>query len=72
MKGKPYFITILLCCAACYVLFPDTTNATRGVVAIPIKAKSGTVVGIYDESHALVIGVSDYTDGGFGPLTPHH
>ena len=63
MKGKTNFITILLFCVACYGLLPDTANASRGIVTIPIKDKNGIEVGMYDESHALVIGVSDYTGG---------
>jgi formylglycine-generating enzyme required for sulfatase activity len=63
MKGKANFIKILLFCVACYCLLPDTASATRGIVTIPIKDKNGTEVGIYDESHALVIGGSDYTGG---------
>ena len=63
MKGKANFILILLCCAACYGLFPDTASASRGIVNIPIIDKNGTEVGMYDESHALVIGGSDYTGG---------
>jgi hypothetical protein len=63
MKGKANFISILLFCMACYVLLPDTASAERGIVTIPIKDKNGTEVGMYDESHALVIGVSDYTGG---------
>lgn len=35
----------------------------RGIVPVPIKDKSGNQVGLYKESHALVIGVSDYTEG---------
>jgi hypothetical protein len=64
MKSKAYFIAILLCCAACYGLLPEIANAaTRGLVTIPIKAENGTAVVMYDESHALVIGESDYTGG---------
>jgi hypothetical protein len=63
MKGKANFIITLLFCTACYGLLPDTASATRGIVTIPIKDKNGTKVGMYDESHALVIGVSDYTGG---------
>jgi hypothetical protein len=64
MKGKANFITILLFCAACYGILPDTTNAILlEIQPIAIKDKNGKVLGIYDESHALVIGVSDYTDG---------
>ena len=64
MKSKAYFIAILLCCAACYGLLPEIANAaTRGLVTIPIKAENGTAVVMYDESHALVIGESDYSGG---------
>ena len=63
MKNKANFISILLFCMTCYVLLPDTVSAERGLVTIPIKDKNGTEVVMYDESHALVIGVSDYTGG---------
>ncbi len=63
MKGKANFIITLLFCTACYGFLPDTASATRGIVTIPIKDKNGTEVVMYDESHALVIGVSDYTGG---------
>ena len=36
---------------------------TRGIRKVEIRAKSGKTVGLYEESHALVIGVSDYTAG---------
>jgi hypothetical protein len=63
MKGKANFFVIFLCCAACYGLFPDIGSASRGIVNIPIIDKNGTEVGMYDESHALVTGGSDYTGG---------
>ena len=63
MKGKAHFIVILLCCVVNYGLFPDTASADRGIVDIPIKAANGTEVVMYNESHALVIGGSDYTGG---------
>ena len=64
MNCKANFINILLFCAVCYCLFPDATNATLlEIQPISIKDISGTEVGIYDESHALVIGGSDYTGG---------
>ena len=40
-----------------------TFAAERGIKRIEIKTKSGETVGLYEESHALVIGVSDYTAG---------
>jgi len=40
-------------------LFPSQ----RGVSRVEIKTSSGETVGLYEESHALVIGVSDYTNG---------
>jgi len=38
-------------------------SAGRGVVPIPITDKSGAQVGLYKESHALLIGITDYTKG---------
>jgi hypothetical protein len=36
---------------------------TRGIKRMEIKTKAGETVGLYSESHALVIGVSNYTNG---------
>ena len=36
---------------------------TRGVKRVKIKTQAGESVGLYEESHALVIGVSEYTNG---------
>ena len=35
----------------------------RGISRVEIKTQAGETVGLYEESHALVIGVSDYTNG---------
>jgi formylglycine-generating enzyme required for sulfatase activity len=35
----------------------------RGIIPVQIKSQSGQEVFLYNESHALVIGVSDYTGG---------
>ena len=35
----------------------------RGIVPVPIKDKSGNQVLLYQESHALLVGVSEYTGG---------
>ena len=37
--------------------------AQRGVKRVVIKTQAGETVGLYEENHALVIGVSDYTAG---------
>ena len=37
--------------------------AQRGVKRVVIKTQAGKTVGLYEENHALVIGVSDYTAG---------
>ena len=42
---------------------PAFAAETRGVKRVEIKTSSGETVGLYEESHALVIGVSDYTAG---------
>jgi len=36
---------------------------TRGVKRVEIKTTAGEAIGLYEQSHALVIGVSDYTNG---------
>ena len=35
----------------------------RGIVPVPIKDVAGNQVGLYKGSYALIIGVSDYTEG---------
>ena len=35
----------------------------RGIQKVEIKTKSGETVGLYAESHALVIGASNYKTG---------
>ena len=46
-------------------LFPLSVSAaeTRGVKRVEIKTTAGEAIGLYEQSHALVIGVSDYTNG---------
>ena len=55
---KRLFIVLLT-----LLLIPATALASRGIDVVSIKDKSGNEVGLYKESHALVIGVSDYTAG---------
>ena len=46
------------------LLFTLPLSATeRGVKRVEIKTQAGELVGLYEQSHTLVIGVSDYTDG---------
>ncbi len=51
--------------AFAFLLFTHAAYAaeTRGVKRVEIKTSSGELVGLYEQSHALVIGVSDYTGG---------
>ena len=37
--------------------------AQRGIIPVPIKDTAGNQVGLYKGSYALIIGVSDYTNG---------
>ncbi|MBT5548972.1 MAG: peptidase C14 [Nitrospina sp.] len=41
----------------------SSAAAQRGIVPVPIKDKAGNQVGLYKGSYALIIGVSDYTNG---------
>ena len=46
------------------LLFTLPLSATkRGVKRVEIKTQAGELVGLYEQSHTLVIGVSDYTAG---------
>jgi len=58
MRQTLALLTVSVC------LFALPLFATeRGVKRVEIKTSSGETVGLYEESHALVIGVSDYTNG---------
>jgi hypothetical protein len=54
-----YLITFLLVSA--FTISPAV--AQRGIVPVPVIDKAGNQVGLYRGSYALIIGVSDYTDG---------
>ena len=58
-------INCKLLLAFAFLLFtvPIFAAETRGVKRVEIKTSSGELVGLYEQSHALVIGVSDYTAG---------
>ena len=51
-----FLITLIFCWCTAFA-------ETRGIRKVEIRTKSGETIGLYDESHALVIGVSDYTGG---------
>ena len=40
-----------------------TSAATRGIRRVVVQDSSGKTIRLYNQSHALVIGVSDYTAG---------
>ncbi len=46
-----------------FLIAPPIFASKRGISRVEIKTQSGEEVGLYEESHALVIGVSDYTAG---------
>jgi flagellar basal body-associated protein FliL len=54
-----FILTFLL------VSIPIAASAAtqRGIVPVPIKDRSGNQVLLYQESHALLVGVSEYTGG---------
>ena len=47
----------------CLLLASIAYAQQRGVKRVEIKTQTGELVGLYEQSHALVIGVSDYTAG---------
>ena len=55
-------IPLALAFAFLLFAFPALAAETRSVKRVEIKTSSGETVGLYEESHALVIGVSDYTN----------
>ena len=55
---------ILISLAFATLLFTlPSFAAERGIKRVEIKTSAGKAVRLYEESHALVIGVSDYTAG---------
>ena len=54
---------LLLAFAFLLFTLPAFGAETRGVKRVEIKTSVGETVGLYEESHALVIGVNDYTAG---------
>ena len=51
-----FLLSLNICCNLAFAV-------ERGIRKVEIKTPSGETVGLYEESHALVIGVSDYTAG---------
>ena len=51
-----FLLSLILCWSTAF-------GAKRGIRKVEIKTKSGETVGLYAESHALVIGASNYTNG---------
>ena len=47
----------------CLLLSSIAYAQQRGVKRVEIKTQTGELIGLYEQSHALVIGVSDYTAG---------
>ena len=56
-------VKLLLVFAFLLIALPAFGAETRGVKRVEIKTQAGELVGLYEQSHALVIGVSDYTNG---------
>ncbi|SVD01142.1 uncharacterized protein METZ01_LOCUS353996, partial [marine metagenome] len=56
MKKTIFFLLLLVLC------LKNLQANTRGIQKVEIKDISGKTVGLYEESHALVIGVSDYKE----------
>ena len=58
-----YVYCALLACLAVAGVAGSAWTADRGIVPVAIKDQSGKQIALYKESHALVIGVSEYTNG---------
>ena len=61
MKRLTVFLKLVLCLMVILSLSVQS-DEPRGV-KIVIRDKSGEQVGLYENSYALVIGISDYTNG---------
>ncbi len=57
------YVGFLVWCVLLSGVLPKAFAATRGIVSMPVTDKKGNPVTLYRESHALVIGVSEYTGG---------
>ena len=51
---------LLLTLAVFLCTLPDLAAESRGVKRVEIKTAAGEAIGLYEQSHALVIGVSAY------------
>jgi formylglycine-generating enzyme required for sulfatase activity len=65
MKRHYIVFNLFLCIAitAMFTSIADVEGANRGIGVVPIKTANGKQIGLYKGSHALLIGVSDYTAG---------
>ncbi len=63
MKFKRIPKVILITSFFLLLFFEPILSSSRGISKVSIKTQGGDEVGLYDESHALVIGVSDYQKG---------
>ena len=62
-------IKFLCWIAVIVILSAQTTSAaTRGIRRVVVQDSSGKTIRLYNQSHALVIGVSDYQDTGWPDL----
>ena len=60
-KHRTFIFVLLFLLASVPVIV--SADGQRGIVPVPIKDKSGNQVLLYQESHALLVGVSEYTEG---------
>lgn len=60
---KTTTLTIVIIISLAYTLIPFPLYGNDRGIGIVIKDRVGKEVGLYKESHALIIGISDYTAG---------
>jgi formylglycine-generating enzyme required for sulfatase activity len=60
---KYLLLVLIISFVFLYTLSLQVVEASRGMEPVFIKDNKGTQVGLYKESHALVIGASHYTNG---------
>ncbi|MBI4390211.1 MAG: SUMF1/EgtB/PvdO family nonheme iron enzyme [Nitrospinae bacterium] len=63
MKGNRFCFAWLVSSLFLFAFASPVLSAGRGIVPVQIKDNKGREVLLYKESHALVIGVSEYTGG---------
>jgi hypothetical protein len=61
IKHRAFIFVLISLLVSAFIV--SSAVAQRGIIPVPIKDTAGNQVGLYKGSYALLIGVSDYTEG---------